>query len=200
MNWLIENKEWFFSGAGIVIITLIYNLIFKKNKTEQNNPKINNTNNIISVELSSSDNIPKNDLNSEINQNDIKTKKRFIKILFIDDDTKFKIIDILNTAGWSTKIVKDINNIDSELILQTHLFFVDINGVGKKLSFKDEGLGLANAIKNKYPEKKVVIYSSDEKGNRFHNALRNVDDFLPKNAEPIEFQGVIEQLVMNIIK
>lgn len=193
MDWIIENKEWIFSGAGIAIIGFIFTVIFKKKKEQK--PIINNN---IKVEYKSNESNKQNILDSDINQKDIKTKKEFIKILFIDDDTKFKIIDILNTAGWNTKIIKDIDNIDSELILSTHLFFVDINGVGKKLDFNDEGLGLANAIKKKYPKKKVVIYSSDEKGNRFHNALRNVDDFLPKNAEPIEFQGVIEQLVMNI--
>ena len=194
MNWILENKEWIFSGAGIVLIGLVYNFFFK-HKKETKELIFNNN---INVEYQGNkDNKPVN-LKSDINQDDIKIKKGFIKILFIDDDTKFKIINILNTAGWNTKIVKDINNIDSEQIQTTHIFFVDINGVGKNLQFKDEGLGLANAIKKKYPQKKVVIYSSDEKGNRFHKALRNVDDFLPKNAEPIEFQGVIEQLVMNI--
>ena len=94
--------------------------------------------------------------------------------------------------------MKDIDNLDSDMLMNSHILFVDINGVGIKLDFKDEGLGLANAIKKKYPNKKVVIYSSDEKGNRFHKALRNVDDFLSKNAEPFEFQDIIEQFVSEI--
>lgn len=64
--------------------------------------------------------------------------------------------------------------------------------MGKLLFFADEGLGLADAIKTKYPAKKVIIYSAETKGDRFHKALRNVDTFLAKNADPYEFQQIIE--------
>ena len=36
-------------------------------------------------------------------------------------------------------------------------------------------------LKKKYPEKKVILYSTESAGNRFHEALRKVDDFLYKN-------------------
>lgn len=71
--------------------------------------------------------------------------------------------------------------------MKSDIFFVDIQGVGKKLDFQDEGLGLANALKNK----KVVIYSAENRGDRFHEA----DDSLPKNAEPFQFQQTIENLL-----
>lgn len=79
--------------------------------------------------------------------------------------------------------------------MKSDIFFVDIQGVGKKLDFQDEGLGLANALKNKYPNKKVVIYSAENRGDRFHEALKKADDSLPKNAEPFQFQQTIENLL-----
>jgi DNA-binding NtrC family response regulator len=71
-------------------------------------------------------------------------------------------------------------------------------GVGKLLNFANEGLGLALAIKNKYPKKKVVIYSAQTSGDRFNEALRKADDFLAKNAEPYEFITVVERLAEDL--
>ena len=68
---------------------------------------------------------------------------------------------------------------------------MDINGVGLNL-FEDQGLGLASALKKKYPNKKVIIYSSETTGDRFHRALREVDGCLYKDAEPYQFINLIE--------
>jgi len=32
ITWIINNKEWLFSGAGLAILIWIYRLIIKKNK------------------------------------------------------------------------------------------------------------------------------------------------------------------------
>lgn len=126
-------------------------------------------------------------------QEELDKRKKLTQILFVDDDTKFKIIKILNKAGWNTKIIKDIDNLDAPIVQESHILFVDIHGVGILLGCKDEGLGLAHSLKRKYPDKKVIIYSTDSTGDRFHEALRSVDTFLSKNAEPFEFQELIEQ-------
>ena len=130
---------------------------------------------------------------SKSSKEELEKRKNLTNILFVDDDTKFKIIKILNTAGWKTKIVKDISNLDSEVVVKAHILFIDIHGVGVLLGFKDQGLGLAYSLKKKYPHKKVIIYSTESTGDRFHEALRSVDTFLSKNAEPFEFQELIEQ-------
>ena len=66
------------------------------------------------------------------------------------------------------------------------------------MGFNDEGLGLALAIKDKYPEKKVIIYSAETNGDRFHEALRKADSFLPKNADPYEFQRIVEEFTLGV--
>lgn len=212
MNFIIENKEWIFSGIGVFIIGLIYNFFFNKKKNDESfgltnikatiNPEINAE---IKPEIKNEIKIT-NNINSENKQenlapksasstkDELEIRKKLTNILFVDDDTKFKIIKILNVAGWiNTKIVKDVENPDSDLVKNSHILFVDINGVGIKMGFNDEGLGLANYLKRKYPEKKVILYSTESAGNRFHEALRKVDDFLYKNADPSEFQEIIEQ-------
>lgn len=211
MDFITENKEWLFSGIGVLFLSLIINFLFKKKETEslkltkirvEKNPKTNteikpeirneiNILNNLSGENKQGNLVPKS---ASSTKDELEIRKKLTNILFVDDDTKFKIIKILNVAGWiNTKIIKDVDNPDSDLVKNSHILFVDINGVGIKMGFNDEGLGLANYLKKKYPKKKVILYSTESGGNRFHEALRKVDDFLYKNADPSEFQEIIEQ-------
>lgn len=34
-NWILENKEWLFSGIGVLVITLILNFIFRNRNAKQ---------------------------------------------------------------------------------------------------------------------------------------------------------------------
>ncbi|MFM5354647.1 DNA-binding transcriptional response regulator [Aeromonas dhakensis] len=123
--------------------------------------------------------------------------KRDTKILFIDDDSEFKIVNILKRMGWEyTSIVTDITSLEQTSLIEADVVFVDIQGVGVALQLSEEGLGLALAIKRRYPNKKVIIYSSREDGARFHVALQEADYSLPKTADPIRF----EETIMRVLK
>ena len=88
---------------------------------------------------------------------DLNEIKQLSKILFIDDKT-FPVVDILKDASWvNTKRIKDAESLDQMEIKEAHILFVDIQGIGKKLKFKDEGLGLVIALKEKYPNKKYFL-------------------------------------------
>lgn len=120
--------------------------------------------------------------------------KNICKVLFIDDK-KFRVIDILKNANWAdVRWVKDIDSMDQPELKEAHILFVDIQGVGKKLNFQDEGLGLIVAIKNKYPYKKIIVYSSEDHGqiNAFHEGINLADSRLRKNADPYQFQMKLE--------
>ena len=182
-GWIMANKEWVFSGIGLSVIGGIF-FIFRKMVgnwiTGQKGPQT-----VVTV-----NNLVRPQGNNELAGADLKSK---IHILFIDDDAKFQVVNILKKAGWiNTKRIKDVFNTDDAEVKCANILFIDIQGVGVALGFKDEGLGLALALKEKYPEKKVVIYSAESKGDRFHAALRKADSFLPKNAEPYEFQQLVE--------
>ena len=91
--------------------------------------------------------------------------KQKTKILFVDD-LKFNVVDSLKTKdGWKNiQRVSDVDSITQTEVLEAHVIFVDVQGVGKRLGFADEGLGLIVALKETYPEKKVVMYSAESKG------------------------------------
>jgi len=184
-----EWVTWVFSGVGVVVAGFLLSPVIKGRGSAGNVQTVE-----INLPISKPDHDTPDD-KKVVSIDEIKSK---IKILFIDD-AKFKVVDILKSSNWvNTKSVRDVKDINSVDIRETHVFFVDIHGVGVSLGFKDEGLGLALAIKEKYPSKKVVIYSSETNGERFHEAFKKADDSLPKNADPYEFEQIIENFGMDI--
>jgi len=133
---------------------------------------------------------------SELPVHEISMLKQQKRILFIDDDKSFKIVAILKRMGWiNTKIVTDLVSLDSPQLQEADVVLVDIQGVGKRMAYHDEGLGLALAIKRRFPSKKLIIYSAQDDGTRFHEALQEADYSLSKTAEPIRFEEVIIRVI-----
>lgn len=190
------------SGTGVIFA--IKNYLKKKPQrleegviANNSHSSTNSNTNHLPITITTNVNTTEKNINA-ISLNHTPTDEKFkgsIKILFIDDKHgDYKMVSILKRAGWTnTKAVKDILDLDNHLILESDIIFVDINGVGTTM-FEDQGLGLASALKNKHPKKKIVIYSAETSGDRFHKALRQVDDCLPKNAEPYQFINLVESL------
>lgn len=129
----------------------------------------------------------------ELPDRSLEELKTICRILFIDDG-EFDVPNILINSGWrNTKKLPDIKSLDSLDVRDADIIFVDIAGVGRILRFSDEGLGLISALKKKYPHKKVVVYSAQRRGNRFHEGLSDADARLPKNADPFQFEILVEE-------
>lgn len=194
MEWLYQHTEMIAAvfGGLIAIIGAFVKVIFdrKKNDQEINNNNSNN-NNINIVNDIKVGEVSTRDISKESHD----TVDKSIQILFVDDQ-KFDIVDVLKKAGWiNTKRIKDITDLDATDVKNSDVIFVDVNGVGCKLFPKDQGLGLAEAIKKKYPEKYIVLYSAVS--HNFHKALNIVDSILEKNAEPYEFINILENSINN---
>ncbi len=199
--WYWKDKTWEPLAGIFVSFAALLSAIIKKPKQGSPESAVNQSvENHQTVHVHTFADFHKNN-EAEMHKTDLDSRKKLTNILFVDDDTKFKVVSILKTACWiHTKAIKDIGNLDEEFIKDAHIIFVDVQGVGKLLQTKDEGLGLALNLKSKYPDKKIVIYSAQTEGNRFHEALRKADAFLPKNAEPYEFQQLVEQYSEELIK
>jgi len=121
--------------------------------------------------------------------------KSICKILFVDDK-KFAVVDILKNDGWkNTRREKDVESLDQLEVYEAHIIFLDIQGVGKKLQFKEEGLGLLEALKDKYPNKRIVVYSAEEQGKlqALHPSFNRADKILRKDADPYSFSSTVEE-------
>lgn len=222
LEWLNENKEWVFSGIGISIICGVWwliKMIFIKDVKQQIS-KDNATDRLPqqpqSQTQSQSQTVTVNVNTSSPTANgnvaesakiaaamvSIEWQKTQTNILFIDDDKEFKIVNILKKAGWKKVSLypnSDVTDLDNKKIQDAHIIFVDIKGVAKTL-FDDEGLGLAVALKKKYQDKKLVLYSAVPEHKTFHEAWSVIDDKIEKNAQPAEFISCIETLAEKIWK
>lgn len=205
MDWLINNMHWIFSGAGLAALGVILKILQYLSRNTQATPSggqnTENTSNIeINVTSTTSSSSSTNDEEEpKNNKKSLADYKNCTKILFIDDDARFKVVKILTRSGWvHTKLIKDCDTLDDRDVVDAEILFVDVQGVGVSMGFSDEGLGLALAIKDKYRDKKVIIYSAETNGDRFHEALRKADSFLAKNADPYEFQRLVEEFTVGL--
>lgn len=188
---------WVFSGCGVALITFFVS-VFKKRKKLVKQTSGNSFNNIINKNNQTTQPNDK-EINEAVSKHYTEDQLKLItKILFIDDES-FKIVKILREReGWiNTKSVKDIKSLSSQIIKWADIVFVDINGVGAAL-YNEQGLGLAAGIKDWYPNKRVVIYSAENKQNVFSASWDKVDRKLSKNADPIQFITIVEELANQI--
>lgn len=195
-----EILSWAFGGVGVTIVGWIVKKVFSKEKDKEphssGSSSSTSTGNNLNLNLYSSPPPTANTEGAEImsNEETFRQKKMITKILFIDDEVKFKVVKIIQNAGWiNTQLIKDVKSLDQVEIIEANIIFVDIQGVGIELNFKEEGLGLAAALKERYPNKKIIIYSAEQKGDRFHKVLRQVDGSLQKDADPYQFQSLVEE-------
>ena len=191
---IYQNKEWIFSGIGV---TVLLGAIFAAKYL------VNHFNAILAFWFRPRP-ISRSPLGTIISTptqtaTQLGALKLLTSILFIDDDTSFRVVSILRTEGWTnTQIVRDVSTLSDELVIRSHILFIDINGVGRELGFREEGLGLAQAIKERYPSKKVVIYSAETRAERFHPAWKLADEYLAKNSDPYEFLQIVEQCAREV--
>ena len=196
MEIITNNYEWIFSGVGVIIIGYIITFFLPNKNQKQDIPIINTPNSNTNTNSFVVNNIMgnTNQIDKSSTENTDDRLKGKTKILFIDDNhTEYKMVSILKKSGWiNTKSVKDVIDLDDPKVNEADIVFVDINGVGTTM-FQDQGLGLASALKKKYESKKIILYSAEITGDRFHRALREVDGCLSKNAEPYQFINLIEE-------
>ncbi len=122
-----------------------------------------------------------------------------VSVLIIDDQyTDYPIVKILGDKKkypWiNCTAIPDLKTIEDPTLQMADIVFVDIRGVGKYLTPQYEGLGIAEMILDKYPEKKVILYSSESKHDFTHPVLARVHGRLLKEAEPRSFIAYIEDV------
>ncbi len=189
LDWLSENVEWVFSGVGVAGLAGVVGWLRKKRLGSEDPPTVAvNNHQSVTINAPSS-----SSLAQPVGAPRVKQKSA-VSVLFIDDDLKFQVVNILKRNGWSnTKIIKDVISLEQPEVASADIFFVDIQGVGVSLGFKDQGLGLVIALRKKYPTKKIVIYSA-ENANAFHPAFGQANERISKDADPYEFMEAVDRL------
>ncbi len=186
LNFLSSNKEWLFSGIGGSAIIGSVAYIFK---TKQD-PKKTQTQ-TVSQNVTVNVNSEKEASTKALNTKSI--DKESISILFIDDQT-FDYINNLKNAGYiNVRRIRNVKQIDCPEIINANVIFVDVNGVGTNLFPKEQGLGVAKAIKKRFGNSKnVYLYSASHQP--LSSDFNILDGVMSKNADPYEFINLIENI------
>lgn len=193
VDWISANYIWFLSGIGVTIVSFMFKFISKffRSLFSASDPKTNS--NVINQNITIGDVSGSKPQSSNENAIQPTRSKSSIPILFIDDQ-KVSFIPVIKKSGYSSiKYLKDCDQIDCNQVLESEVIFVDINGVGKNLFPTDQGLGLAVAIKKKFPHKCIVLYSAEQ--HYLKNEFRILDGILPKNSETYEFVKIIDDYI-----
>ena len=123
--------------------------------------------------------------------------KSKIRILLIDDnDDAAELVQLLKNEGWHSSHMMDLNSYEDSILLDSHIICIDINGVGKALH-RNSGLDLVEPIGQRYPQKKIILYSSEPNHRIFDAALDYVDRRVSK-TDTYSFSKSIEQLAIEI--
>lgn len=187
LTWLRNNAEWVFSGIGVSVLIAVLGRLRRGAEPMVSSPATVHNYQTVNVNASPA-------LLAKPPGTEKPKQKAAISVLFIDDDVKFQVVNILKRNGWTnTRIIKDVTSLEQPEVASADIFFVDIQGVGVSLGFKDQGLGLVIALRKKYPSKKIVIYSA-ENANAFHAAFGQANERISKDADPYEFMEAVERL------
>lgn len=123
----------------------------------------------------------------------IEQLKKVTKVLIIDDEEPKELRDHLRKEGWKNCYLNDLDALSNKKLEDSQIICIDIMGVGKKLQV-DDGMGLVIHIKEKYPEKKIILYSSVSKQDIFSEALDYVDKRLRKESSLVPFSIAVEEM------
>lgn len=118
--------------------------------------------------------------------------KQLARVLVIDD-RKPKLVHDLEKEGWHVRYLKDLDRYENTELIDSHIICLDIVGVGQKLRC-DDGMGLVEGIKEKYPQKRILLYSSVREHDIFDDAIDLVDVRVFKDGQPYQFIRAVEQL------
>lgn len=129
-----------------------------------------------------------------------KLKKEQLQILFIDDET-MPIVEILRKAGYQVRKKQSVLSEDDIDIKNSHVIFVDYNGVGGKLS-DQQGAGVIKRIREKYRKTKYLVLYTAQPNLPTETVTLGFLDYadakMRKSASKDEFIGQLDKAISQL--
>lgn len=185
--------------VAIVIVIPVYINVTKKkhgrNKIEGNrNTQVTGENNTTNVTNINTQNVYSTQVSGEKKEPTTEDVKARIKILFVDDKDDFPIIGMLRNNGYQVEYLDDIVDFEAKQVKYADIIFLDINGVGVAMKFKNQGMGLCGALRDYFgTAKKLILYSGETEGSIFDKDAKKADATLPKDSDLYQFTSYITQ-------
>lgn len=118
-------------------------------------------------------------------------KKNSIPILIIDDND-FEYEQEMRASGFDITCVQDLD--DLKMAKDFNIIISDIKGVGKKLKFKYEGVGLIHELSKQYPYKLYGVYTGNNIDIEMSDLLKGVE-IIPKRFEKDDWSSFLDKQV-----
>lgn len=129
-----------------------------------------------------------------------KLRKEQLQILFIDDEN-MPIVDTLRRAGYQVKKKQNITSEDDVDVRNSHVIFVDYNGVGGRLS-DQQGAGVIKRIREKYLRTKYLVLYTAQPNLPTETITSGFLDFadarMRKGASRDEFIGHLDMAISKL--
>lgn len=201
----MDNTILFTLVAVAIAIIVVIPVYISKSKKKQGHNKINgedntqisgdhNSTNVTHIgtqNVYSGPRINTSEADKCLSTEDVKAH---IKILFVDDKDDFQIISMLRNNGYQVEYLDDIIDFDDKAVKYADIIFLDINGVGVAMKFKNQGMGLCGALRDYYgTSKKLILYSGETEGSIFDKDAKKADATLPKDSDLYQFISYITQ-------
>ena len=132
-----------------------------------------------------------------IENNNISTLKKNIKILVVDDESD-DIYQVLKERQYDVYYKSDMTySVEAEPF---EIIIMDIRGVAKRLHSSMEGFSLACEVKNRYPLKRVCCYSGSIHPEISEKLADNkIDAFFLKDLDMDKMCNKIDKLIIEYV-
>lgn len=120
--------------------------------------------------------------------------RKITRVLVIDDDfPDLPLVEHLKKEKWHVDAIDDLDSFTNSKYQKAHIICLDIMGVGKKLKVNN-GMNLVKEIRDRSPEKKILLYSSVSQQDIFDEAVDLVDKRVRKTSTFMPFSSAVEDL------
>lgn len=120
--------------------------------------------------------------------------KKRSKIVVIDDDA-FTYRSLFKRDGYNIDKWNDINDMNKLENSYYDIILLDIQGVGRDYSQKEQGLGILKHIKQANPTQIIVAYSNADWSLRYQEFFKMADAVLAKNVDYVDFKRTVDDLL-----
>lgn len=135
-----------------------------------------------------------NDLNAVQGLSSVDFYRR-AKILVVDD-TDFDQIETLKGRDYQIKKVDDIQDLSQAEPYD--IVLIDIKGVGKAFNSPHEGAYVAKALKETYPNKRIIMITGSKYEDKYNSILKIIDGYLNKDSSTEEWEELIRENVEKV--
>ena len=115
--------------------------------------------------------------------------------ILVIDDSEFVYQSLFENDGYNIDKWDDVNDLPKLESGFYDIIFLDIQGVGLKIS-KEQGLGILKHIRKVCPTQIIIAYSNADFSLRYQDFFSLANATLPKSDDYVQFKRKLDELLL----